>query len=116
MRSAGTVRRRCCGPRLRPGGPHGTAATLVIATMGWPLWAAVAVGVAALAFAAGLLVAGARGDRSRDREDPLPPEPEARRAAEPPPAAPRRVLVVDDDPGLRLLLRTTLALDDLEVE
>jgi cyclic di-GMP phosphodiesterase len=86
--------------------------------MGWPLWAAVAAGVAALGFAAGLAVASARSERNPGRDDPLPPqpEPETRHAVELPSASPRRVLVVDDDPGLRLLLRTTLALDDLEVE
>ena len=31
------------------------------------------------------------------------------------PPAPRRILVVDDDPGLRMLLRTTLDADDFEV-
>jgi response regulator RpfG family c-di-GMP phosphodiesterase len=31
------------------------------------------------------------------------------------PTAPRRILVVDDDPGLRMLLRTTLDADDFEV-
>ena len=52
------------------------------------------------------------------RSAPPSPSASARRAAAPASDQPptRRVLVVDDDPSLRLLLRTTLALDELEVE
>ena len=50
---------------------------------------------------------------AREERQPLAvaPAPVVRDA----PPAPRRILVVDDDPGLRMLLRTTLDADDFEV-
>jgi len=88
--------------------------------MGWPA-VAVAVVIAVAAFAAGGLAASGRrrtprgADRAPAPVEAPAPVPAART---PDPHAPplRRVLVVDDDPSLRLLLRTTLALDELEVE
>jgi ribonuclease P protein subunit RPR2 len=87
---------------------------------------AVAVVVAVLAFAAGGLAASRRSRAQRAGGGaPAPVEPPAPAAAaqapdqepdEAPDVPTRRVLVVDDDPSLRLLLRTTLALDELEVE
>src|SRR5262245_23631862 len=88
--------------------------------MGWPLFLVVAVGAATAAFGGGMLVASRRA-RPAGAAEPVPagtPAPAVDHANGVQPNLPptRRVLVVDDDPSLRLLLRTTLALDELEVE
>src|SRR5262249_28548750 len=96
--------------------PNADAAGGGVRAMGVPLLLAVAAGSAVAAFGVGVLVTR----RARAAGAAPPPEP-ARPAAlangdQPDEPTTRRVLVVDDDPGLRLLLRTTLALDELEVE
>ncbi|MFL6011131.1 MAG: HD domain-containing phosphohydrolase [Gaiellaceae bacterium] len=54
--------------------------------------------------------------RFDDLVEPAPPVPEVRRTPPPTPLGRRRILIVDDDPGLRLLLRTTLGLDEFLIE
>jgi response regulator RpfG family c-di-GMP phosphodiesterase len=54
--------------------------------------------------------------RFDDLVEPGPPLPEVRRTPPPTPLGRRRILIVDDDPGLRLLLRTTLGLDEFLIE
>ncbi|MFL5919123.1 MAG: HD domain-containing phosphohydrolase [Gaiellaceae bacterium] len=54
--------------------------------------------------------------RFDDLVEPAPPVPEVRRTPPPSPLGRRRILIVDDDPGLRLLLRTTLGLDEFLIE
>ena len=63
-----------------------------------------------------ILAFGARSDEigtaARVRAEPQP----ATEPALPVETGRRRILIVDDDPGLRLLLRTTLGLDEFAVE
>ncbi|MFL6038189.1 MAG: HD domain-containing phosphohydrolase [Gaiellaceae bacterium] len=54
--------------------------------------------------------------RFDDLVEPAPPLPEVQRTPPPTPLGRRRILIVDDDPGLRLLLRTTLGLDEFLIE
>ncbi|HSC50707.1 MAG TPA: HD domain-containing phosphohydrolase [Gaiellaceae bacterium] len=85
----------------------------------WAVWIVIGLGVWLAASVAATLVAGraiARLGRSSPREaevpapDPLDVLPELELPTR------RRLLLVDDDPGLRLLLRTTLAADECAVE
>jgi response regulator RpfG family c-di-GMP phosphodiesterase len=78
----------------------------------WLIWVlAVWVGLSVVAalYLGRLFRLSAREERQPVAEAPAP---EVVRDG---PPAPRRILVVDDDPGLRMLLRTTLDADDFEV-
>jgi response regulator RpfG family c-di-GMP phosphodiesterase len=80
-------------------------------TLGWIL-----IGVGAWAFLCLLVVRTFSAVRRLDKSVVVDPP-----LTEPVPALPvetgrRRILVVDDDPGIRLLLRTTLGLDEFAIE
>jgi cyclic di-GMP phosphodiesterase len=91
---------------------------------GWAVWIFVVLGIwfaAALVFA--LFFGGLAALLANKREDVTPEErAHAARAwaglgaISSGPASRRRILLVDDDPGLRLLLRATLAADEYAIE
>ena len=92
---------------------------------GWAIWSFI-VAWAWLAVAVSVTVVAGRARllRGRPAEEPPPPEeapvlPVPSRIPLPVPAPDptrRRLLLVDDDPGLRMLLRTTLSVEDCTVE
>ena len=91
---------------------------------GWAFWVFFALGVwVVVALGGGLLFAGLAGILGGPKEEATPEE--RARAARAwagmgaiasGPVTRRRILLVDDDPGLRLLLRTTLAADEYAIE
>ena len=85
--------------------------------VGVVLWAAVSVLVALVI---GAFIRAGSGVESSERAKALSAAASTRLRPAPAPAAPElereRVLVVDDDPGLRLLLRTTLPASEFDVE
>ena len=92
---------------------------------GWAIWSFI-VAWAWLAVAVSVTVVASRARllRGKPAEEPPPPEeapvlPVPSRIPLPVPAPDptrRRLLLVDDDPGLRMLLRTTLSVEDCTVE
>ncbi len=85
--------------------------------VGVALWAVVSVLVALVI---GAFIRAGSGVESSERAKALSAAASTRSRRAPAPAAPElereRVLVVDDDPGLRLLLRTTLPASEFDVE
>jgi response regulator RpfG family c-di-GMP phosphodiesterase len=105
---------RCCG--LRPSGYDEAAAKQALETVsGTLVWALIGVGAWLIlcAVAVRTLAFGARSDAvvAEEREHAEPSVSEL--LVDP---ARRRILLVDDDPALRLLLRTTLGLDEFAIE
>src|SRR5438093_7092099 len=91
---------------------------------GWAVWIFFAVGIwVVVALVVGLLFAGTTAMLGGAKKEVTPQE-RARAvrawsgigAIASGPASRRRILLVDDDPGLRLLLRTTLAADEYAIE
>lgn len=74
----------------------------------WVLLAWIGLSLVVALYLGRIFRQSARGERQPTAETPAPVVREG-------PASPRRILVVDDDPGLRMLLRTTLDADDFEV-
>jgi ribonuclease P protein subunit RPR2 len=79
----------------------------------WSLW--LLVGLLAWVLVSLAILRFFAVTRSRPEVEPQP-QPVAAEARGPRPLEGRRILVVDDDPGLRLLLRTTLAADEFAVQ